>query len=413
MKIEVNALGQFNQLAHDGSKQAARSLGQLTNVQPTVEATSIDLLRRRDIVADLHNQELVGISSDFSGGIAGTALLIFNMTGAKTLAKSLPGNKGGEIGLEPRLTEVGNIMLSGFIDGWADYLNQSIDQRPPTYLTGDGADVIPDALPLNETSNQVLTINSTFETTNAVVETTAYIFLQEASFKRILDNQLSSESTPIPLDKLQAFSQMAAKGGDTAGDNITTMTGIETTVTISRMSFLPIEQIGPRLGDEQHVGVVAELTGLPTGYILILFDEASGETIAEAMGTGEVTDGFEELHKSAIEEIGNIMISGFVDGWANVLSTSNQHTPPEFVHDFASAIVDPIMLDFATTQEYVFGFDTLIQTTSEPVQCQILALPRAEELKQALDELSISELSADVEAKMKADPKSLFDNHAE
>ncbi|ELZ50494.1 CheA histidine kinase [Halorubrum coriense DSM 10284] len=304
-------------------------------------------------------------------------------------------------------------MLSGFIDGWADYLNQSIDQRPPTYLTGDGADVIPDALPLNETSNQVLTINSTFETTNAVVETTAYIFLQEASFKRILDNQLSSESTPIPLDKLQAFSQMAAKGGDTAGDNITTMTGIETTVTISRMSFLPIEQIGPRLGDEQHVGVVAELTGLPTGYILILFDEASGETIAEAMGTGEVTDGFEELHKSAIEEIGNIMISGFVDGWANVLSTSNQHTPPEFVHDFASAIVDPIMLDFATTQEYVFGFDTLIQTTSEPVQCQILALPRAEELKQALDELSISELSADVEAKMKADPKSLFDNHAE
>lgn len=413
MKIEVDALGQFNQLAHDGSKQAAQSLGQLTAVQPTVEATSIDLLRRRDIVADLHNQELVGISSDFSGGIAGTALLIFNMTGAKTLAKSLPGDNNGEIGLEPRLTEVGNIMLSGFIDGWADYLNQSIDQRPPTYLTGDGTDVIPESLPLNETSNQVLTINSTFETANAVVETTAYIFLQEASFKRLLDNQLSSESTPIPLDKLQAFSQMAAKGGDTAGDNITTMTGIETTVTISRMSFLPVEQIGPRLGDEQHVGVVAELTGLPTGYILILFDEASGETIAEAMGTGEVTNGFEELHKSAIEEIGNIMISGFVDGWANVLGTSNQHTPPEFVHDFASAIVDPIMLDLATTQEYVFGFDTLIQTTSEPVKCQILALPRAEELKQALNELSISELSADVEAKMKADPQSLFDNRTE
>ncbi|MEZ3165235.1 chemotaxis protein CheC [Halorubrum sp. RMP-47] len=413
MKIEVDALGQFNQLAHDGSKQAAQSLGQLTAVQPTVEATSIDLLRRRDIVADLHNQELVGISSDFSGGIAGTALLIFNMTGAKTLAKSLPGDNNGEIGLEPRLTEVGNIMLSGFIDGWADYLNQSIDQRPPTYLTGDGTDVIPESLPLNETSNQVLTINSTFETANAVVETTAYIFLQEASFKRLLDNQLSSESIPIPLDKLQAFSQMAAKGGNTAGDNITTMTGIETTVTISRMSFLPVEQIGPRLGDEQHVGVVAELTGLPTGYILILFDEASGETIAEAMGTGEVTNGFEELHKSAIEEIGNIMISGFVDGWANVLGTSNQHTPPEFVHDFASAIVDPIMLDLATTQEYVFGFDTLIQTTSEPVKCQILALPRAEELKQALNELSISELSADVEAKMKADPQSLFDNRTE
>jgi chemotaxis protein CheY-P-specific phosphatase CheC len=413
MKIEVNALGQFNQLAHDGSKQAAESLGQLTGVQPTVEATSIDLLRRRDIVADLHQQELVGVSSEFAGGIAGTALLVFNKTGARTLAKSLPGNVDGEVGLEPRLTEIGNIMLSGFIDGWADYLGQSIEQQPPTYLSGNGADIIPDTSPLNQTSDQVLTINSTFETPNAVVKTTAYVFLQQAAFEEMLGDQLTGDSVPIPLNKLQVFSQMAAKGGDTAGDNITMMTGIETTVSISRMSFLRVEQVGPRLGDTHQVGVVAELTGLPTGFILILFDEPSAETIAEAMGAGQVADEFEPMHESAIEEIGNIMISGFVDGWANVLGTSNQHTPPEFVHDFASAIVDPIVADLATTQEYVFGFDTLIQTTEEAVNCQILALPRAAELKEALDELSVEELSADVEAEMEADPESLFEERSE
>ncbi|MDB2223432.1 chemotaxis protein CheC [Halorubrum ezzemoulense] len=413
MEIEVNALGEFNRLAHDGSKQAANSLGQLTGVRPTVEATSIDLLRRRDIIADLHNQDLIGISSEFSGGIAGTALLVFNEAGARTLAKSLPGDGAEAIGLESRLTELGNIMLSGFIDGWADYLNQAIDQRPPTYLTGGGTDIIPDATPIDQASNQVLTVNTTFETSSAVVETTAYVFLEEASFRHILDTRLTSESTPIPLDKLQVFSRMAAKGGDTAGDSITMMTGIDTSVTVSRMSFLQVEQIGPRLGDEQQVGVVAKLTGLPTGYVLVLFDEPSAETIAEAMGTGAVTDGFDGIHESAIEEISNIMISGFVDGWANVLGTSNQHTPPEFVHDFTSAIVDPIMLDLATTQEYVFGFDTLIKTAGDAVSCKILALPRAEELKEALDELSVGELSADVEAEMEADPESLFQEHVE
>ena len=131
------------------------------------------------------------------------------------------------------------------------------------------------------------------------------------------------------------------------------------------------------------------------------------------MGAGTVAGGFKPMHESAIEEIGNIMISGFVDGWANVLGTSNQHTPPEFVHDFASAIVDPIMSDLATGQEYVFGFDTLIQTTQEAVNCQILALPRAEELKEALNELSVEQLSADVEAQMEVDPTSLFENRSE
>lgn len=411
MKIDINELGQFNRLAHDGSKQAAQSLGQLTSVQPTVEATSIDILRRRDIIADLYGQELAGVSTEFSGGIGGTALLVFNKAGAQTLAKSLPGEMGDEVGLRPRLTEIGNIMISGFIDGWADYLNQPIDQHPPTYLAGDGADIIPDASPLSQNSGQVLTINTTFETPNAVVETTAYVFLQQSVFKKMIDDQLVTESAPIPLEKLQVFSQMAALGGSTAGDNITMMTGIETTVSISRMSFLEVDHIGPRLGDDRQVGIVAELTGLPTGFILVLFDKPSAETVAEAMGAGSVTDGFEQMHKSAIEEIGNIMISGFVDGWANALDTSNQHTPPEFVHGPASAIVDPVMADLATTQKYVFGFDTLIQTTGEAVNCQILALPRAKELNQALDQLPIEDLSADVEERIEADPESLFDEH--
>jgi hypothetical protein len=57
MKVGVDALGEFNRLAHDGSKQIAESPSQLTDVQPTFEATSIDLLRRRDIVANLHDQD--------------------------------------------------------------------------------------------------------------------------------------------------------------------------------------------------------------------------------------------------------------------------------------------------------------------------------------------------------------------
>lgn len=408
MRVEVDALGKFNQLAHEGSERAAHSLGQLTGVLPTVEATSIDLLRHGDIVADLQNKELVGITTEFSGGITGTALLVFNYAGAKTLAKNLPGGVDDEIDVEPRLTEVGNIMMSGFIDGWADHLQRTIDQEPPSYLAGSGTEVLPDRIPLDRTFEQVLTVNSIFETPGAAVETSAYIFLEHESFESVLVEDFADESTPVPLDKLQVFSQMASKGGETAGENITMMTGIDTTINISRMSFLRVEDLTARLGDDRQVGVVVELTGLPNGYVLVLFDESSASTVAEAMGAGAVDGTFGSMQQSAIEEVCNIMISGFIDGWANVLGTSNQHTPPEFVHDFASAIADPIMVDFAIEQEYAFVFDTLVQTTGEAIKCQIFALPKEQELQQALQELSLDTVSSDIESQMRADPESLF-----
>ena len=408
MKIKVNALGEFNALAHDGSRQAAQSLGQLTGIHPIAEATSIDLVRHRDIVAELHDREFVAISSKFSGGIDGTAILVFDEPGARTLAKSLSGGSEGQTDLEPRLTEIGNIMLSGFLDGWADYLQRGIDQAPPTYHRGTGRELLPDSMTDETTSRQSLTINTMFETSDAVVETAAYIKLQEDSLATVLGEAAPHDAVPIPLDKLQLFSEMAARGGDTAGDNLSMMAGIETAVNISRMSFLQIEQIVPRLGDERHVGVVSELTGLPSGYMMVLFDEPSAAAIAEAMGAGPVDGEFEQIHRSAVQEIGNIMISGFVDGWANVLDTSNQHTPPEFVHDFASAIADPIVIDLATAQEHVFAFDTLIQTTDDTVSCQLLALPEADELATALTELPGGQFSPDVAAQMDADPQSVF-----
>jgi chemotaxis protein CheY-P-specific phosphatase CheC len=412
MRVTVDALGRFNRLAHEGSEQAARALGQLTDVEPAVEATSIDLLRHSDIVADFRNEDLVAVATEFSGGITGTALLVFTRPGAKTLAKSLPGDGDAEPNVEPRLTEVGNIMLSGFIDGWADHLRRTIHQDPPTYLTGSGTEILPERTPTDGPSGQVLTVSSVFETSALAVETSAYFFLERDSFESALVEEFTDPPAPVPLDKLQLFSRMAGKGGATAGDNISMMTGIDTTVDISRMRFLRVEHLAAKLGDDRQVGVAVELTGLPSGYVLVLFDEPSARTVAEAMGTEPVDGGFGPMHRSAIEEICNVMISGFVDGWANVLGTSNQHTPPEFVHDFASALVDPIMVDLATEQEHAFVFDTVVQTSEEAVSCQIYALPEERELQRALERLSPEELPADIESRMRVDPDSVFGGEA-
>jgi two-component system chemotaxis sensor kinase CheA/chemotaxis protein CheC len=134
---------------------------------------------------------------------------------------------------------------------------------------------------------------------------------------------------------------------------------------------------------------------------MVLFDEVSAENVAEALMPSEPDgEGLTEQHKAAIEELGNIMTSGFVDGWANVLQTSVDHTPPRLVHDIGQAIVDPLAAQVGQHQEHSFIIESEMRTDEIEFSSEIHALPNEQELRQALDDLEVDradETEADVE----------------
>jgi chemotaxis protein CheY-P-specific phosphatase CheC len=102
------------------------------------------------------------------------------------------------------------------------------------------------------------------------------------------------------------------------------------------------------------------------------------------MDTG---DGFGDMDRSALEEVCNVMTSGFIDGWANVLGTTIDHSPPEFVSAMGSAVLDPVAARLGRTQEHAFVVDTLIRTEESEVDCDIYVLPDADALTRELSSL--------------------------
>ncbi|PSQ42250.1 chemotaxis protein CheA, partial [Halobacteriales archaeon SW_7_68_16] len=144
-----------------------------------------------------------------------------------------------------------------------------------------------------------------------------------------------------------------------------------------------------------------EFDGYPSGYLMILFDEESAINIAEEMMPMEPEgEGFTSMHESAIEEMGNIMTSGFVDGWANVLQTSVDHTPPRLVHDMGRSIVDPLAAQVAQDQEHAFIIDSEMRTDDIAFGAEIHALPNETELREALETLHVDradQTEADIE----------------
>ena len=401
MKVDIQSLGTFNRLAHEGAEQATASMCQMTGLDAVVDVTKISLIDRADVGEQLAGGDFVGVSFDFEGELAGETVLVFDRAGSETIAEALvPGGAADEAMARSSVEEIGNIMMSGFIDGWADFLGATIEHSPPTYVEGDGEAMLPEPSS-DEDREQVFVFKSEIEWVGESVSFYIYMFPEYDPLASVMAQTAGTEDDAIPIDKLEVFNEMTKDGTQQAAANVEMMTGIETEAEVTRLSFAPIEDVPKQIGTGTYVGTVVEFTGIPSGFLLVLFDEASAVHIAEAMMPVEMdADELTEQHEAAIEELGNIMTSGFVDGWANVLQMSVEHTPPRLVHDMGRAIVDPLAAQVGQHQEHAFIIDSEMRTDDIAFGAEIHALPNEEELRQALDELLVEradETEADVE----------------
>ena len=401
MKVDVQSLGTFNQLAHEGAEQATRSMTQMTGIDADVDVTKISLVDRADIGEELGDSEFVGVQFGFEGALSGETVLVFDRGSTDKIVDALmPGAADDPAMAQSSVEEIGNIMMSGFIDGWADHLEATIEHTPPEYIERTGAGVLPEA-PESSDNDQIFVFRSEIEWLDESVNFYIYMLPEYGPMAELMADHADTGEDAIPIEKLEAFNRMTRKGTEKAAENVEMMSGIATEAEVSQISFAPIEDVPKQVGNETYVGTVVEFTGVPSGFLLVLFDETSAVNVAEALMPVETeSDGLTDQHKAAIEELGNIMTSGFIDGWANVLQQAVEHTPPRLVHDMGQAIIDPLAAQLGQHQRHAFIIDSTMKTDEVEFESSIHALPNEAELREALDDLLVEraeETDADVE----------------
>ena len=398
MQIDIAALETYNALAQDGARSAAESLSQLTGIDTRVEVTNVSLMAPSDLEYEYVGGEFSGVRVELEGALAGETLLTFDEAAGDVIAETLVPD-GTERLRRSSIEEIGNIMTSGFIDGWADHLETTIDISPPTFLEGSGSDVL--AASSTTDGEQVFVFRSRMESAAEPIDFHILFVPERDSLIGALG---TTGEESIPFEKLEVFNEMTKRGAEQAAANITTMTGLETDVEVNRMSFVPIDDVPAAVGDRRYIGTVMEYTGKPSGYLAILFDHPSAEAVVDALVPMDTEGEWSEMEQSAIKELGNIMTSGFIDGWANVLESSIDHSPPEFVSDMGSSIMSPIVGRMAQTQEHAFLLDSMIHTDDDGAfHCEILALPDESELREVLQELLVERAD-----RTQVDPSEVF-----
>ncbi|PSQ29373.1 chemotaxis protein [Halobacteriales archaeon SW_10_68_16] len=195
----------------------------------------------------------------------------------------------------------------------------------------------------------------------------------------------------IDIRKLGLFNKMAKEGGNTVADHLSQMTGMETEMEITKINFIDVPDIKTHVGDEKQIGISIEMLEPPYGYILFLFNAASAKELARGMigdmGETSTEGGFTDMERSAIEEIGNIMTSGFIDGWANVLETTIDMSTPTFTYGPGSGMVDDLVGD--RENDMALMFDSRVRALDSDINVKVYTFPELEELVDLMQEIEV------------------------
>lgn len=192
----------------------------------------------------------------------------------------------------------------------------------------------------------------------------------------------------VDLKKLNELNQMAKEGSTNVADNLSQMLGIDVEMSVTRIEFVNLQDIPETIGDQEVVGVYLTFNGTPSGYLLALFPTNSARNVAslllEGIGENNSSD-FSDMDISAISEVGNIITSSFIDGWADFLKTEINISTPQTVHDMGSAVIDPLLIQVAQEYDNAFLFNSLIHTKNNDISCELFVIPEITKLMEAVE----------------------------
>jgi len=198
-------------------------------------------------------------------------------------------------------------------------------------------------------------------------------------------------SLMIDIRKLGLFNKMAKEGGNTVADHLSQMTGMETEMEITKINFIDIPDIRTHVGHDKQIGISIEMLEPPHGHILFLFNADSAKRLARGMmgdmGDPDDSEGFSNMERSAIQEIGNIMTSGFIDGWANVLETTIDMSTPTFTYGPGSGMVDDLVGD--RQDEMALMFDSRVHALDSDINVKVYTFPQLEELVDLMTQIEV------------------------
>jgi len=191
----------------------------------------------------------------------------------------------------------------------------------------------------------------------------------------------------ISAMRLEALKEIGNIGTGNAATSLSALLQTRVSMEVPKVWLVSIEELEKALGELEaiRVALYLKVEGEAPGKAVFVFPPSSAEAIVQTLlRTPDPPDIFtNELAQSALQEVGNIMVSSFVVALSQFSGVRLQPSVPALGIDMVGAMIDSILLEEGEIDDNVLIIDTKLSGL-EGVQGSFLYIPESGSLDKLL-----------------------------
>lgn len=193
----------------------------------------------------------------------------------------------------------------------------------------------------------------------------------------------------IHLDVLREIGNIGAGNAATA---LADMINKRIDMNVPSVKILDFSDVSSVLGGEEIVvsGVYFEVDGDINGSIMFLIDLDSAKVLTNIlMGRDDYSKEFDEMDRSALQEIGNILSGAYISSLSSLTNLNIKISIPALCIDMAGAILSVPAIQFGYIGDKVLLIETILQDGSHTVKGNFFLIPETKSFKTLLNSLGV------------------------
>ena len=198
------------------------------------------------------------------------------------------------------------------------------------------------------------------------------------------------ELSDIEIDTLR---EIGSIGTGNAATSLSQMLGCEVRITLPEVRIMGYNEAIDWIGGPEAItaGVLVGISGEINGIMLSVQPLEFVNLIMSHMLDKELTsyEQMEDLERSALIEIGNIMISTFINALSGLAGISVELSVPSMTVDMQGAILAVPMAEYGGQTDYLMTIGSNFMINNHKVPCRLLLSPDVRSLNYLLRKLGV------------------------
>ena len=197
----------------------------------------------------------------------------------------------------------------------------------------------------------------------------------------------------MQYDVLREIGNIGAGNATTA---LSKMINSKVDMKVPKVNLMGFSEIASHIGSEEEpmVGILLSLSDDISGMMLFMLDIESARNMVNSllvnMGVGSLSEDeeFNEIHLSALNEIGNIITGAYLSALSDLTKLSINASVPIMQVDMAGAILSIPAIEFSKIGDKVLFIETTFNEESD-INGYFMLIPELDSYDKILESLGI------------------------